>query len=205
MARLQAIDSTCGDIDNHPFSNSFSCIIATADQILINLTADENESGLVSWLTQTETQVRFRAERLAAAEVEEALLAWKKDQIECHSSTVEADIQRALRERNTELLHQTTKTLGVDNPAPSKRRKCTHEHWKNCQDYPEAHTWVLGQPEYDEEEEQVHTLVWAQADDYPEAEEDYEVEEDEALCIGQKDEGHMMDHVKVPDHASYLV
>ncbi|KAF8270572.1 hypothetical protein EI94DRAFT_1798065 [Lactarius quietus] len=122
-ARLQAIDSACGDIDNHPFSNSFSCIIATADQISINLTADENESGLVSWLTQTETQVRFRAERLATAEVEEALLAWKKDQIERRSSAVEADIQRALRERNTELLHQTAKTLGVDvNPAPATSR-----------------------------------------------------------------------------------
>ncbi|KAF8262078.1 hypothetical protein EI94DRAFT_1705027 [Lactarius quietus] len=55
-------------------------------------------------------------------------------------------------------------------------RKCTHKHWKNCQDYPEVHTWVLGQPEYCEEEE---------ADGWPEvAEEDY-VEEDEALHIGQ--------------------
>jgi hypothetical protein len=113
-ARLQAIDSACGDIDNHPFSNTFSRIIATADQIAINLTVDENESGLVSWLTQTESQVKFRAERLAAAEVEEALLAWKKDQIERRSNAVEADIQRALRERNAELLHQTAKVLGVD-------------------------------------------------------------------------------------------
>ncbi|KAF8256935.1 hypothetical protein EI94DRAFT_1709903 [Lactarius quietus] len=74
----------------------------------------------------------------------------------------------------------------VPNPVRTKRRKCTHEHWKNCQDYPEAHTWVLGQPAYSEEEEEVRALVWAQADGYPEAEEeDYAVEEDEALCIRQ--------------------
>ncbi|KAF8257053.1 hypothetical protein EI94DRAFT_1819257 [Lactarius quietus] len=114
MARLQAIDSACGDIDNHPFANTFSRIIATTDQLSINLTVDENESGLVSWLTQTEAQVKFRVERLAAAEVEEALLDWKKEQIDRRSTAVEADIQRAVRERNTNLLHQAAKALGVD-------------------------------------------------------------------------------------------
>ncbi|KAF8272832.1 hypothetical protein EI94DRAFT_1697204 [Lactarius quietus] len=74
----------------------------------------------------------------------------------------------------------------VPTTARTKRRRCTHEHWKNCQDYPEAHTWVLGQPTYSEEEEEVRALVWAQADGYPAAEEeDYEVEEDEALRIRQ--------------------
>ncbi|KAF8256980.1 hypothetical protein EI94DRAFT_1709829 [Lactarius quietus] len=74
----------------------------------------------------------------------------------------------------------------VPTTARTKSRRCTHEHWKNCQDYPEAHTWVLGQPTYSEEEEEVRALVWAQADGYPEAEEeDYEVEEDEALRIRQ--------------------
>ncbi|KAF8257615.1 hypothetical protein EI94DRAFT_1708800 [Lactarius quietus] len=113
-ARLQATDSACGDIDNHPFANTFSRIIATADQLSVNLTVDENESGLVSWLTQTEAQVKFRVERLAAAEVEEALLDWKKEQIERRSNAVEADIQRAVRERNANLLHQAAETLGVD-------------------------------------------------------------------------------------------
>ncbi|KAF8261343.1 hypothetical protein EI94DRAFT_1705592 [Lactarius quietus] len=65
-------------------------------------------------------------------------------------------------------------------------RKARHEHWKNCQDYPEEHTWVAGQPEYCEEEEEVRALVWAQADEWPEAaEEDYYVEEDEVLRIRQ--------------------
>ncbi|KAF8261875.1 hypothetical protein EI94DRAFT_1809646 [Lactarius quietus] len=45
------------------------------------------------------------------------------------------------------------------------------------------------QPTYSEEEEEVRALVWAQADGYPAAEEeDYEVEEDEALCIRQLEE-----------------
>ncbi|KAF8263535.1 hypothetical protein EI94DRAFT_1788452, partial [Lactarius quietus] len=132
-ARLQATDSACGDIDNHPFANTFSRIIATADQLSVNLTVDENESGLVSWLTQTEAQVKFRVERLAAAEVEEALLDWKKEQIERRFNAVEADIQRAVRERNANLLHQAAETLGVDlqsapdvsRPAPRAGSKRT--------------------------------------------------------------------------------
>ena len=54
-----------------------------------------------------------------------------------------------------------------------------HEHWKDCQDYPEAHKWVGKDPEYDEEE-QVRALVWSQGTD----EEDY-IGEGEALRIAQ--------------------
>ncbi|KAF8273154.1 hypothetical protein EI94DRAFT_1696969 [Lactarius quietus] len=60
-----------------------------------------------------------------------------------------------------------------------KTRRCMHEHWKNCQDYPEAHKWVGKDPEYDEEE-QVRALVWAAGTD----EEDY-LGEGEALRIAQ--------------------
>ncbi|KAF8256364.1 hypothetical protein EI94DRAFT_1824038 [Lactarius quietus] len=62
-----------------------------------------------------------------------------------------------------------------------KTRRCMHEHWKNCQDYPEAHKWVGKDPEYDEEE-QVRALVWSQGTD----EEDY-IGEGEALRIAQLD------------------
>ncbi|KAF8256977.1 hypothetical protein EI94DRAFT_1819520 [Lactarius quietus] len=60
-----------------------------------------------------------------------------------------------------------------------KTRRCMHEHWKDCQDYPEAHKWVGKDPEYDEEE-QVRALVWSQETD----EEDY-IGEGEALRIAQ--------------------
>ncbi|KAF8256978.1 hypothetical protein EI94DRAFT_1819519 [Lactarius quietus] len=60
-----------------------------------------------------------------------------------------------------------------------KTRRCMHEHWKDCQDYPEAHKWVGKDPEYDEEE-QVRALVWSQGTD----EEDY-IGEGEALRIAQ--------------------
>ncbi|KAF8256939.1 hypothetical protein EI94DRAFT_1709893 [Lactarius quietus] len=98
------------------------------------------------------------------------------------SRSVLADV---LRGRNSEEEVMSRGDI-VPTTARTKRRRCTHEHWKNCQDYPEAHTWVLGQPTYSEEEEEVRALVWAQADGYPAAEEeDYEVEEDEALRIRQ--------------------
>ncbi|KAF8257226.1 hypothetical protein EI94DRAFT_1818626 [Lactarius quietus] len=61
----------------------------------------------------------------------------------------------------------------------AKTRRCMHEHWKDCQDYPEAHKWVGKDPEYDEEE-QVRALVWSQGTD----EEDY-IGEGEALRIAQ--------------------
>ncbi|KAF8261320.1 hypothetical protein EI94DRAFT_1810462 [Lactarius quietus] len=60
-----------------------------------------------------------------------------------------------------------------------KTRRCMHEHWKDCQDYPEAHKWVGKDPEYDKEE-QVRALVWSQETD----EEDY-IGEGEALRIAQ--------------------
>ncbi|KAF8263643.1 hypothetical protein EI94DRAFT_1703852 [Lactarius quietus] len=91
-----------------------------------------------------------------------------------------------------EMMHKLAETLClscgniVQPSTTTKRRKCRHEHWKNCQDYPEEHTWVAGQPEYCEEEEEVRALIWAQANEWPEAaEEDYYVEEDEALRIRQ--------------------
>ncbi|KAF8256595.1 hypothetical protein EI94DRAFT_1821711 [Lactarius quietus] len=68
----------------------------------------------------------------------------------------------------------------------NKTCRCMHEHWKNCQDYPEAHQWVGKDPEYDEEE-QVRALVWAQETD----EENY-LEGDEALRIAQLASGMLV-------------
>ncbi|KAF8261699.1 hypothetical protein EI94DRAFT_1809898 [Lactarius quietus] len=47
-----------------------------------------------------------------------------------------------------------------------KQRKCLHEHWKNCHDYPEAHTWESRAEEDIEEEEAVRALVAAEDDSY---------------------------------------
>ncbi|KAF8263554.1 hypothetical protein EI94DRAFT_1807029 [Lactarius quietus] len=46
------------------------------------------------------------------------------------------------------------------------RRKCLHEHWKNCHDYPEAHTWEARDQKDIEEEEAVRALVAAEDDSY---------------------------------------
>ncbi|KAF8259542.1 hypothetical protein EI94DRAFT_1813182 [Lactarius quietus] len=46
------------------------------------------------------------------------------------------------------------------------QRKCLHEHWKNCHDYPEAHTWEARDQKDIEEEEAVRTLVAAEDDSY---------------------------------------
>ncbi|KAF8273931.1 hypothetical protein EI94DRAFT_1794954 [Lactarius quietus] len=47
-----------------------------------------------------------------------------------------------------------------------KQRKCLHEHWKNCHDYPEAHTWESRAEEDIREEEAVRALVAAEDDSY---------------------------------------
>ncbi|KAF8261731.1 hypothetical protein EI94DRAFT_1809839 [Lactarius quietus] len=53
------------------------------------------------------------------------------------------------------------------DPTPTHRqRKCLHEHWKNCHDYPEAHTWETRDQEDIEEEEAVRALVAAEDDSY---------------------------------------
>ncbi|KAF8264144.1 hypothetical protein EI94DRAFT_1806238 [Lactarius quietus] len=49
---------------------------------------------------------------------------------------------------------------------PQKQRKCLHEHWKNCHDYPEAHTWEARDQKDIEEEEAVRALVAAEDDSY---------------------------------------
>ncbi|KAF8258309.1 hypothetical protein EI94DRAFT_1815594 [Lactarius quietus] len=50
--------------------------------------------------------------------------------------------------------------------SPSKQHKCLHEHWKNCHDYPEAHSWESRAEEDIEEEEAVRALVAAEDDSY---------------------------------------
>ncbi|KAF8270667.1 hypothetical protein EI94DRAFT_1698646 [Lactarius quietus] len=53
------------------------------------------------------------------------------------------------------------------DPTPThKQRKCLHEHWKNCHDYPEAHTWEARDQKDIEEEEAVRALVAAEDDSY---------------------------------------
>ncbi|KAF8261698.1 hypothetical protein EI94DRAFT_1705344 [Lactarius quietus] len=47
-----------------------------------------------------------------------------------------------------------------------RQHKCLHEHWKNCQDYPEAHTWESRAKKDIEEEEAVRALVAAEDDSY---------------------------------------
>ncbi|KAF8257138.1 hypothetical protein EI94DRAFT_1709541 [Lactarius quietus] len=47
-----------------------------------------------------------------------------------------------------------------------KQHKCLHEHWKNCYDYPEAHTWEARDQKDIEEEEAVRALVAAEDDSY---------------------------------------
>ncbi|KAF8265643.1 hypothetical protein EI94DRAFT_1702339 [Lactarius quietus] len=46
------------------------------------------------------------------------------------------------------------------------QRKCLHEHWKNCHDYPEAHTWEARNQKDIEEEEAIRALVAAEDDSY---------------------------------------
>ncbi|KAF8264750.1 hypothetical protein EI94DRAFT_1703017 [Lactarius quietus] len=61
----------------------------------------------------------------------------------------------------------TGRVLLCSDPAPSqKQRKCTHEHWKNCHDYPEAHTWEARDQEDIEEEEAVRALLEAEDNSY---------------------------------------
>ncbi|KAF8265500.1 hypothetical protein EI94DRAFT_1804297 [Lactarius quietus] len=53
------------------------------------------------------------------------------------------------------------------DPTPScKQHKCLHEHWKNCQDYPEAHTWEARDQKDIEEEEAVRAFVAAEDNSY---------------------------------------
>ncbi|KAF8269698.1 hypothetical protein EI94DRAFT_1699374 [Lactarius quietus] len=65
---------------------------------------------------------------------------------------------------------------------PQKQRKCLHEHWKNCHDYPEAHTWESRAKEDIEEEEAVRALVAAEDDSYLAYDEACRVRELYARC-----------------------
>ncbi|KAF8263079.1 hypothetical protein EI94DRAFT_1704265 [Lactarius quietus] len=56
--------------------------------------------------------------------------------------------------------------LRSDPTLGRRQRRCLHEHWKNCHDYPEAHTWESHAEEDIEEEEAVRTLVAAEDDSY---------------------------------------
>ncbi|KAF8257312.1 hypothetical protein EI94DRAFT_1818300 [Lactarius quietus] len=59
----------------------------------------------------------------------------------------------------------TYQLLRSAQPA-SKQHKCLHEHWKNCHDYPEVHTWEARDQKDIEEEEAVRALVAAEDDSY---------------------------------------
>ncbi|KAF8264360.1 hypothetical protein EI94DRAFT_1703301 [Lactarius quietus] len=45
-------------------------------------------------------------------------------------------------------------------------RKCLHEHWKSCHDYPEAHTWEARDQADIKEEEAVRALIVAEDNSY---------------------------------------
>ncbi|KAF8260425.1 hypothetical protein EI94DRAFT_1896552 [Lactarius quietus] len=46
-----------------------------------------------------------------------------------------------------------------------RQRKCLHEHWKNCHDYPEAHTWESRAEEDIKEKEKAACELLAAEDD----------------------------------------
>ncbi|KAF8258090.1 hypothetical protein EI94DRAFT_1816112 [Lactarius quietus] len=54
----------------------------------------------------------------------------------------------------------------IEKHPEQRQRKCLHEHWKNCHDYPEAHTWEARDQKDIEEEEAVRALVAAEDDSY---------------------------------------
>ncbi|KAF8263595.1 hypothetical protein EI94DRAFT_1806949 [Lactarius quietus] len=70
---------------------------------------------------------------------------------------------------------ESQKELQADPTPTHKQRKCLHEHWKNCHDYPEAHTWESRAEEDIEEEEAVRALVAAEDDSYLAYDEAYRV------------------------------
>ncbi|KAF8273152.1 hypothetical protein EI94DRAFT_1696967 [Lactarius quietus] len=85
----------------------------------------------------------------------------------------------------------------------SKQRKCLHEHWKNCHNYPEAHTWESRAQEDIKEEAAIRILVQAEDDSY--------LSEEEACRIRQLEgyyrtsEGHVTRSCdQVPDHGAGL-
>ncbi|KAF8259983.1 hypothetical protein EI94DRAFT_1706654 [Lactarius quietus] len=55
--------------------------------------------------------------------------------------------------------------LRSDPTLGRRQRRCLHEHWKNCHDYPEAHTWE-SRAEEDIEEEAVRVPVAVEDDSY---------------------------------------
>ncbi|KAF8263371.1 hypothetical protein EI94DRAFT_1704038 [Lactarius quietus] len=69
-----------------------------------------------------------------------------------------------------------------------KQRKCLHEHWKNCHDYPEAHTWEAHDQKDIEEEEAVRALVAAEDDSYLAYDEVYKVRQLDGRTVpGRRD------------------
>ncbi|KAF8265266.1 hypothetical protein EI94DRAFT_1804637 [Lactarius quietus] len=88
------------------------------------------------------------ARRAAPARLEKCLRAW----LQLFSPQVQFLAPQAL-------------LLRFAQPA-SKQRRCLHEHWKNCHDYPEAHTWESRAEEDIKEEAAIRTLVQAEDDRY---------------------------------------
>ncbi|KAF8259672.1 hypothetical protein EI94DRAFT_1706935 [Lactarius quietus] len=70
---------------------------------------------------------------------------------------------------NGRVLHDqdlTVQVLCSDPTQSCKQRNCLHEHWRNCHDYPEVHTWEARDQKDIEEEEAVRALVAAEDDNY---------------------------------------
>ncbi|KAF8257723.1 hypothetical protein EI94DRAFT_1708688 [Lactarius quietus] len=65
--------------------------------------------------------------------------------------------------------------LHSDPTLGRRQRRCLHEHWKNCHDYPEAHTWESRAEEDIKEEEAVRALVAAEDNSYLAYDEAYKV------------------------------
>ncbi|KAF8266388.1 hypothetical protein EI94DRAFT_1701773 [Lactarius quietus] len=63
-------------------------------------------------------------------------------------------------------IHTVLRSDPAQAAKTQKQCKCLHEHWKNCHDYPEAHTWESRAEEDIKEEEVVRALVAAEDDSY---------------------------------------
>ncbi|KAF8258397.1 hypothetical protein EI94DRAFT_1708047 [Lactarius quietus] len=93
--------------------------------------------------------------------------------------------------------------LHSDPTLGQRQRRCLHEHWKNCHDYPEAHTWESRAEEDIEEEEAVRALVQAEDDSYLSEEEACRIRQLESF--NRTDEDHVTRPCdEVPDHGAGL-
>ncbi|KAF8265097.1 hypothetical protein EI94DRAFT_1702771 [Lactarius quietus] len=101
-----------------------------------------------------------------------------------------------------------TRLLRSDPTLGRRQRKCLHEHWKNCHDYPEAHTWE-SRAEKDIEEEAARALVAAENDSYLAYDEACKVRQLSHRCwqegYSRTNEGHVTRSCdEVPDHEAGL-